>query len=238
MKKCLKILMIISALTLLFAQTVSAAELQQAGTIESSATSSVKVDPDLALLSLTVRCEDSSSALAQEKNAAAVNKAINLLVSEGLEKDAIKTTNYSTYSYTKTNDGNKNEVTVYASNSGLDVSFKELDKVGEILDKLADISEVNVNSVNYSIQDPEKYKEQVISSAIAAAKQNILYSADAIGVKLDKLANLRIDFNSDSSIQPYPRNSLALSGSATPQPQSPDKITISATATMSYSVQQ
>ncbi|WP_088188806.1 SIMPL domain-containing protein [Desulfosporosinus sp. FKA] len=239
MKKSLKLIFFALVLTLLFAQTASAAEIQQqAGTIETSATSSVDVDPDMVQLNLSVRTEASSAALAQENNSTAVNKAMDLLVSEGLSKDAITTTNYSTYSYTKTDDNTKNEVTVYSSNSGMTVTIKELDKVGEILDKLADISEVNVNSVNYSIQDPGKYKDQVIASAIAAAKQNILSSANALGVTIDKLDSLKIDFNSASNIQPYTRNSVSLSTSATPQPQSPEKITISATADLSYTVQQ
>ncbi|WP_088227071.1 SIMPL domain-containing protein [Desulfosporosinus sp. FKB] len=238
MKKSIKLIFFALVLTLLFAQTASAAEIQQPGTIETSATSSVNVDPDIVQLNLSVRTEANSAALAQENNSIAVNKAIDLLVGEGLSKDAIKTTNYSTYSYTKSDDTTKNEVTVYSSNSSMTVTIKELDKVGDILDKLADISEVNVNSVNYSIQDPGKYKDQVIASAIAAAKENILSSANALGVTLDKLNSLRIDFNSDSNIQPYPRNTVSLSGSSTPQPQSPEKITISATADLSYTVQQ
>lgn len=227
-------------LTLGFAQSASAAEVQQANTIETSATSQITVDPDVVELSLTIRTEEKSAALAQENNAVAVTKAIDLLTNEGLNNDEIKTTSYSTYSYTKTNSdkNTENEITVYATSSGLEATFKELDKVGEILDKLASVSEVNVNSVNYSIQDPGKYKEQVIASAIADAKQNIQYSATALGVKLDKLNSLNIDFNSNSVSPILPRNSVAFTGSPTPQPQNPDKITISATANMSYSVGQ
>ncbi|MDP4161001.1 MAG: SIMPL domain-containing protein, partial [Bacillota bacterium] len=111
-------------------------------------------------------------------------------------------------------------------------------KVGEMLDKLANISEVNVNSVNYSIEDPANYKKQVIASAIAEAKQNILYSAEALGVKLDKLNYLTINFNSNSGYQTFPRIPVALKDSSISQPQNPDKITISATAIMSYLIQQ
>lgn len=239
MKKSLKILLCLLAITLLLAQNTLAAELPQAGTIETSASSSISVDPDTVQLSLTVRTEESTGALSQEKNAAAVSKAIDLLVGEGINKDDIKTTNYSTYSYTKT-DGDKNaanERTVYLTNSGLEVNLTQFDKVGEILGKLASINEVNVNSVNYSVLDTTKYKEQLISEAISEAKQNIQYSANAIGVKLDKLNSLRIDFNSDSNIHPYLMKSDAISGSAVPQPQNPDKIKISATVNLSYFVQ-
>lgn len=236
LKNSLKVLFILLALTLVFAQTASAAEIQQSNTIGTSATSVVKVDPDKVQLNLTIRNEDNTAALSQNNNAIAVKKAIDLLMSEGLTTDEIKTTSYSTYSYTKTND--KNEVTVYCTNSGLTAAFTQLDKVGEILDKLANISAVNVSSVNYSVQDPEKYKGQVIASAIAEAKQNILYSADALGVKLDKIEHLNINFSSNSGNDIYPKNSVALAGSSTSQPQNPDKITISATADMSYSIQQ
>ncbi|MDR3586478.1 MAG: SIMPL domain-containing protein [Desulfosporosinus sp.] len=238
MKNSLKILVVLFSLILVFAQPASALETPQANTIETSATGVVTVEPDVVQLSLTVRTEESSGALAEEKNAIAVNKAIDLLSKEGLDKDEIKTTNYSTYSYLKT-DPNKNadtEIKVYSTSSGLEVTMKELNKVGEILDQLANITEVNVNSVNYSIQNPEKYKEQVIDSAIAGAKQNILYSAKALGVELDKLAYLRIDFSPNLGIQPYIRGAVAPTSSAIPQPQNPDKITISATADMSYSV--
>ena len=238
LKKGLKIFLGVLAITLLLAQNTFAAELPQAGVIETSASSSRSVGPDTVKLSMTVRTEESTGALAQEKNAAAVSQAIDLLASEGISKDSIKTTNYSTYSYTKTDgDKNANEVTVYSTNSGLEVKLTQLDKVGEILGKLAGINEINVNSVDYSVQDTAKYKEQLISAAIADAKQNIQYSADAIGVKLDKLNSLRIDFSSDSTVHPYVRQD-SVSGTAVPQPQNPDKIIISATVNMSYFVQQ
>jgi len=240
LKRNFKLLFIVFALTFLFVLPTSAAELPQAGTIETSAMSSVKVAPDIVRFSLTIRSEESSGTLSQEKNALAVNRAIELFASEGINNDKIKTTNYSTYSYTKTDSDQKvaNEITVYSTNSGLEVTSNEFDKVGDILGKLAKINEVYVNSVNYSIQDTAKYKEQLIASAIAEAKQNILYSANALGVKLDKLNSLKIDFISDSVNHPYLRNSVDSSGSAIPQPQNPDKITISASANMTYSVQQ
>jgi hypothetical protein len=216
-----------------------AMEVQQANIIETSAMGVVNVDPDVVKLSLTILTEEKSGALSEENNAIAVNKVINLLLSEGLNKDEIRTTNYSTYSYIKIDkDKNvENEIRVYSTNSGLEITFKELNKVGEILDELANIIEVNVNSVNYSIQDPERYKEQVIVSAIAGAKQNIIYSAKALGLELDKLVYLRIDFSSNFG-QTYNRGAVAPTGDAIPQPQNPDKITISATANMSYSVKQ
>jgi Uncharacterized conserved protein len=230
--------MVLFALVLAFAQPVSAAEVVQDFTIDTSATSIITVDPDAVQLSLNIRTEEKSASLSQENNANAVNKVIDSLLSEGLTNDEIKTTSYSTYSYTKSDsDKNENEITVYSTNSGLEANFKALNKVGEILNKLANISEVNVNSVNYSIQDPAKYKEQIIAAAIAEAKQNILYSAEALGVKLDKLDHLTIDFNSGN--QTFPRNPVALKEAAsTSQPQNPDKISISATANMSYLVQQ
>lgn len=237
MRRSINIFLILLALTFVLAQPALASEVPQ-NTLETSATSVFNVDPDLVQLSLTLRTEEQSASAAQQRNAAAVNKAIDLLLKEGLTNDEIKTTAYSTYSYTKTTDNKnlQNEVTV--STSGLEATFKELDKAGEILTKLADISEVNVNSVNYSVQDPQKYKQQVITSAITEAKQNLLYSAEALGVQLDKLVNLRIDFSSNSGSNRLPMNSGALSGSALPQPQSPDKITLTATADLSYSVQQ
>jgi len=236
LKNSFKVLFVLFALILGFAQPVSATEVQQTNVIETSATGVVKVSPDVVQLSLTIRTEKESGALAEENNAIAVNKAIDLLLSEGLNKEEIKTTNYSTYSYIKTDKNGEKEIRVYSTTSGLEIAFKELSKVGEILDQLANISEVNVNSVNYSIQDPETYKEQVIASAIAEAKQNILYSAKALGLELDKLVYLRLDFSSNSGNQPYNGVAAAPAGSTIPQPQNPDKITISATANMTYSV--
>lgn len=226
------------AITFLLAQNTFAAELPQAGVIETSASSSISVEPDTVQLSLTVRTEERSAALAQEKNAAAVSKAIDLLVREGIHKERIKTTTYSTYSYTKTTgEKNADEVTVYSTNSSLEVKLSELDKVGEILNKLAGINELNVNSVNYSVQDFAKYKEQLIAAAIADARQSIQYSADALGVKLDKVNSLSVNFSSDSNVRPYVKAD-SVAGTTVPQPQNPDQIIISATVNLSYFVQQ
>lgn len=237
MKKSLKSFLLLLVLLLVFVPTASAAELPQTNVIETSATSTVYVDPDIVQIKLSVRTEENNRILSQEKNAAAVNKVTDTLLNEGLNKDEIKTTSYGTYWYTKTvkEETGDNELKVYVTNSSLEITSKDLNKVGDILGAMAEITEVNVDSVNYSIQDPEKYKEQVITAAIAGAKQNILYSANALGVSMDHIVYLRIDYNPSLGINPYNRPGSSVDVRI-PQPQNPDKITISATANMSYSV--
>ena len=237
MRKLGSVLVILLVLCLVWVPTALADEVPQSNVIETTATGSIDVQPDLVTLGLSVRTEDTTSALAQADNAQAVNNVINSLVNEGINKDDIKTTNYWTYSYTKTTkDNSSSEVTVYAANSSLTVTSQDLSLVGDVLGVLANIAQVNVDSVNYSLQNPDQYRSQVIAAAIDAAKQNIQASASALGLGLNKLVYLKVDYSPSPNDNIYHGVNSALSAAAVPQPQNPGPITLTATADMSYSV--
>jgi|GEM_PF-1617327 len=228
--------------------------------IETTASGEVEAEPDIAYLNFQIRTEADSSETAQQNNAKAVTKAIDLLVAKGIARDEIYTTYYNSYSYTKTEvrplaaDGVASlssvrpaeavppeeitETVVFVTESTLRVTVKNIAKVGSLLTDLATIPEVRVNGVEYALQNVLQYKREAISRAISEARQTIDYTADALDVELAGLRNIRVDFNSYYYGPVYAKEMYAAAdeGAGIPQPQNPQKIKVTASVYLAYNV--
>lgn len=228
--------------------------------IETTAVGEVKAAPDIAYLNFQIRTEADNSETAQQNNAKAVNKAIDLLTAKGLMRKEIYTVYYNSYSYTKTEvrplgtedpalpnyarsaeiypAKEKNEVTVYVTESTLRATVNDLSTVGRLLADLAAIPEVRVNNVNYALRDVLPYKQEAITRAIREARQTIDCTAAGLGVELAGLRSVRVDFNNYYYAPVYAK---AMAGAfdaaaSVPQPQNPEDITVTATVYIAYYV--
>ncbi len=222
--------------------------------LETTAVGEVEADPDIAYLNLQVRTEESDSELAQQNNAKAAQQAMAVLRENGLKAEDINTRYYSSYSYTKiirpldTVTAEKpllpmpepekgEEVTIYVTESSIKATVRDLSQVGSLLTALAKIPTIHVNSIQYAIENIMQYKKAAITQAITQAKETIEYTAAALGVELGGLRSVRVDFI-NYYYGPVYAKEMAYGGSADgmgmPQPQSPEKIKVQATAYLVY----
>ncbi len=142
----------------------------------------IMTTPDIVEMSLGI--ESINKIVSESVKAVSLDheKLISILSNRGIKKNEIKTTRYTInpqYKYTK--DGS--ELTGYKVSHYLSFTYRNLDKIGELIDTISYGPEsignnLRINSINFSIENPMVFESKLRENAIADAKR-----------KADELAN-------------------------------------------------
>lgn len=180
--------------------------------INVSAQGELYVKPDIAYLSIGVQSQASTAAAAQKANATKVNKITALLKNTwSISGDDIQTSQFyvqPNYTYDE-KDGQK--LNGYTANHMLAVKYRDLDKIGKLLDEATKAGASNVDNIRFGVKDPSSYEEQVIAKAMASAQSKAGAVAKAANRKLGSLLNVTID---DSNARVYTQMEGAMLKSA------------------------
>ncbi|MNJ55642.1 oxidative stress defense protein [compost metagenome] len=66
----------------------------------------------------------------------------------------------------------------------LQITYRDLDKVGQLLDAVSEAGANQINNVNFGIENPEQFEAQVIEKAMKSAKSRASSIAKATGRQL------------------------------------------------------
>jgi uncharacterized protein YggE len=117
------------------------------------------------------------------------NKIIDELSKLGIDKKDIKTSNYSinpNYNY----DGGANIITGYSGNASVSIKVRDTEKLPSVIEKATEAGANQVYGSNFSIDEPEKYREQARNKAIENAKQQAEKLAQQLGIRLGRVVNV------------------------------------------------
>ncbi len=130
----------------------------------------IQVKPDIAYLSIGVNSTAETAASAQKANAAKIQKVTNLLKNTWkISADDIQTSQFyvqPNYTYSE-KDGQK--IKGYTAHHTLTVTYRDMDKIGELLDAASQAGANNIENVRFTVENPEKYESEVIAKAVANA---------------------------------------------------------------------
>lgn len=145
----------------------------------------VSVKPDIAILRLGIEYEDDSVAIARDRAAAAMNDVMDTLSSNGIADKDIQTQYFNIQQVrTWDRETEKEIVTGYRVTNTVTVTIKAIEKVGTIIDTVADAGGdlTRINGISFSIDDPDEYYEEARKEAMTDAKNK--------AEQLAKLANV------------------------------------------------
>ncbi|RUT44592.1 DUF541 domain-containing protein [Paenibacillus anaericanus] len=130
----------------------------------------ISVKPDIAYLSIGVQTEAATAKEAQSANAAKIAK-LNTLLKDTWKINAkdIQTGQFyvqPNYTYTE-KEGQK--VKGYTAQHTLQVSYRDLDKIGQLLDAASTAGANVINNIQFATENPDQFEEQVIQKAMANA---------------------------------------------------------------------
>ncbi|WP_333860911.1 SIMPL domain-containing protein [Clostridium sp.] len=184
-------------------------------TINVTGDGEVNVVPDIAHLSLGVTTEDSTVDKAQKNNSVAMNKVVEAVKAAGVAAEDIKTSNYSInpkYNYNE--ETGTSTIIGYTVDSTLNVTVKNIDSVGNIIDIAVANGANNSNGVTFGVSNYEKYYNKALANAIVNAKAKAQAIADALDVKLSTLTTVTENSNGVPSEYPifYDSSSVKNSG--------------------------
>ena len=153
-------------------------------TLSVSGTGQAFLTPDIARISIGVRTEDSSaeSALASNnERAASIQKT---LTDFGIDPKDIQTSNFSIYQSDKRNLDSNVTGTVYTVNNTVNITVRDLDKFGELLDTLVKSGANNISNIQFDVEDQTAALASARDAAIEHAHEQAQAVADAAGVSL------------------------------------------------------
>ncbi|PEQ10775.1 hypothetical protein B2G71_20720 [Novosphingobium sp. PC22D] len=124
--------------------------------VELTITETVMSEPDTAIVGagVTVRAPSASAALRQ--NAAQMTKVIDKLKALGIRREDIQTSNFNLNAqYQYRNDGQQPTFLGYDASNSVNVTLRDMTKIGETLDALVGAGANNVYGPNFSLSKDE-----------------------------------------------------------------------------------
>ena len=156
-------------------------------TVRVTGTGSVKGDPDVVVLSIGVSVERDSVKQARTEAAEAMAGIIESLKGNGLLDEDIQTQRFSIRQQYNRIKG-KREFRGYSVTNSVSAKIRDLDTVGNVIDNAAEAGGelVQINSIQFMIDDVTKLKMQARVAAMEAAQTKAQTLATEGGVTLGK----------------------------------------------------
>jgi uncharacterized protein YggE len=156
-------------------------------TVRVSGTGIVAGEPDVVVLRIGVSVERDSVKQARTEAAEAMTGVIESLKGNGLLDEDIQTQHFSIhqrYDYSK----GRREFRGYNVTNTVSAKIRDLDTVGNVIDDAAEAGGdlVEINSIQFTIEDPTKLKMQARVAAMEDAQAKAQTLATEGGVKLGK----------------------------------------------------
>ena len=176
--------------------------------------------PDTAFVASGVTTQGATAREALDANTAAMTQLIDTLKAAGIEPRDIQTSGFSVnpnYVYTDARDANgytlPPKINGYQVFNTVTIRIRQIDKLGDILDKSVTVGANTINGVSFSVADPSKLYDEARKAAFADAREKASLYADAAGLELDKIKMISETQNYGQP-QPYMMKEVAMAASA------------------------
>ena len=167
------------------ASQAQAAEIQIAvenPVVELTVSETILSAPDTAQVGagVTVRAPTAREAL--RRNAEQMDSVIRALRDIGVARDDIQTSNFSLNAqYRHNNDGTEPTFVGYDASNQVNVTLRDMDRIGNVLDTLVAAGANNVYGPNFSLEKDEAAKSEGRRAALASARARALEYTQASG---------------------------------------------------------
>lgn len=201
----------------------------------------VATSPDRAEISLGIQATEPTVKAVQDKGNQIINKITQDLLSLGVEKADIKTTNYSLYPNYDYKSGTQ-KINGYSLNVSLQVKAQDFSKITQVVDTATKDGANQVGGITFTLSDAKKkeVENQVRAEAVKEAKSKAESLSSLAGVRLGKIINISENSNSDR-IYPMPMSAKVMTldaagaeSAGAPTNVEPGSTSYSMTVTLSY----
>jgi len=164
--------------------------------------------PDQGEVNLGVRARGKTVKQVQDQANKVIKQIIEELEDLNIEKEDIKTTNYSIYPRYDIDDPEK--IDSYEANARLEVKVKDFDKLSQAIDLATSLGANQVSGIQFSLSEEKEVdlKEEARKQAIDQAKKKAKQLAGLADIKLGRIINV---IEESQLPQPRPINLRAIS---------------------------
>jgi uncharacterized protein len=151
----------------------------------------VSVVPDLAQVRSGVTTNAKSVKDAVESNSRTMAAIITALTESGIAQKDIQTAQFSIQPvYSSQDQHSESKLTAYRVSNQLIAKIRHLDKLGDVLDRLATAGATDVWNIDFLVSDPSKALDEAREAAIADARRKAEVFARAAGVTLGRVVSI------------------------------------------------
>ena len=181
---------------LLLSGLATAQEKTPPNLVRVTGTSEVKVVPDRAVISIGVEKENASAVVAKHAADTAARNLLSTLRTNGLDAKDMSTTFLSLQPrevYVK-----HVRVSSFVAEQTLAVTVRDISKLDSLLEALVKAGGNRIDSIQYEVSEPRRYRDQARELAVIAAKEKAQALANALGQHIGKASTIEepLDFSS------------------------------------------
>lgn len=188
----------------------------------------VRAAPDLALLTIGATIQGATAKAASDANSRVMSAVEAALHDAGIAPDDIQTANFSVQPvYASAQSNSQPRITGFAVTNQLAVTVRQIDKVGDVLDRAIAAGANDVGSVQFLHNDLSKALDPARTDALADARRKAALYARAAGLTLGAVSWVV----EDQANVPQPRFVAArMSAAAVPISAGEDTLSVRITA--------
>jgi uncharacterized protein YggE len=147
--------------------------------------------PDVANVNVGVETQADTVQQAVADNKAKMTSLLDTLKELGIADKDIQTTNYGVYTQQQPGpDGKSMGPTSYHVNNQVNVTVRDVNKLGDVLDKVVAAGANNIYGVSFSVADTSKLQTDARAKAFADAKERAESLARLAGVTLGDVVSM------------------------------------------------
>jgi uncharacterized protein len=194
--------------------------------------------PDIARVTVGIETQASSLQTAVDDNKAKMNNLLDTLKKLGLADKDIRTSNYSVYTERvgqpdmATEKPLSTDQMIYHVTNQVDVTVRDVNQIGEVLDKAVAAGANNIYGVNFSVEDTAKLEAEAREKAVADGKARAESLAQLNGVQLDEVLTVSEVVGGAAPL--YRDAAMGMGGGGTPV--QPGELEMSVSIQITYAV--
>ena len=188
--------------------------------------------PDMAVIRVGVVAQDKSASTALSRTSEAMVRMQQRLAEQGIEARDIQTTQLSlTPVYENTSGTRTRKIIAFEAMNAVLVRVRDLPSTGAVLGTLVEDGANRIDGISFTLQDSQESMDEARRRAVADARRKAEVLADAAGVALGALRDLREA--GGGAPRPMMMERMAMDAAAS-VPIAEGEISLSATVTMVY----
>jgi uncharacterized protein YggE len=161
---------------------------------------SVTVTPDIAMVTVGVTVAKPTLPEAQSEATTQMTAILEAIKAAGVSEDDIQTAFYSVNVLSNfDNMGNPTEVIGYQVSNQVNVTVRDLDKVGSLLEDVVAAGANTIYGITFGVDDPSAAASEARAAAVADARERAEELAQAAGLSLGRVLSI-----SEGVSQPIP----------------------------------
>jgi uncharacterized protein len=151
----------------------------------------VNVTPDLAQVRSGVTTNAKNVKEAVESNSRIMAAIITALTESGIAQKDIQTAQFSIQPvYSSQDQHSESKLTAYRVSNQVIAKIRHIDKLGDVLERLATAGATDVWNIDFMVSDPSKALDEAREAAIADARRKAEVFARAAGVTLGRVVTI------------------------------------------------